>query len=257
MTKLATLALALSACVTTSDDAGLTLEHDAADRVAGTFERDGITVAFDLSLENGRHTAALRDANGAGLMTTTLDGAVQTSDVLDGRLIVSGIQNAPNPTIEGDRAASDELAARPEAAVMPDLFDALAAHGVASDLLDPQPEETQSIWDNGDGYFGFGRGEWKSFWSAGWGNGTTIYVRNPWPNAGRCAQIKLIPHSAAAMQYIFAYPSSQVATSSNPYGWTRKTVYWWGALFTVENAAQDTYVAGNNCGATDVLIAVR
>jgi hypothetical protein len=230
MNKLAYLALALSACTTSQGDTGLVLDRAEADSVAGTFERDGVTVQFELSRDGARHVAAFHDADGRGLMTTTLEGAMQTSN-----------------TIAGDAAASDELGARPEAALVPSLYDALADHGVDPDLLDPQPTKTQGVYDNGDGYFVFYPGESMNFWSASGWRHTYIGMKNEWPAWGACAAITATPYSAGSAMVVVSYP-----------GWENAVrPYWWGALFRVTNAAgAQWWPGGHYCQPTPVKVTV-
>jgi hypothetical protein len=247
MNRLASILLiSLAACATSSEDTGLTLDVQEADRVGGTYEAGGVAVAFDFSRGEDRHVLAFRSADGRPLITTTVEGAFQTTDVLGGRLVASGIANAPDPEIEGDRAAMAELNARPEAGLLEGLHEALVAAGIDEDLYQPRPAEPSGVYDYDGRYFLFYPGDTRDWLSAAGPSPTYIYVKNPWPTAGACAVVTAMPWGSGTGEYL----------AVAPYALQYKTVYWWGGAFAVRNWSVPSQWGGQYCQPAQVLIRV-
>ncbi len=219
-----------------SDLDPLTIDVREHDRVAGSFERDGVGLRFDFSRSGPRHVLAFRAGDGRALVTTTLDGSRQTTDVFDGRLVISGIPNQPNPTIVGDERAMEELQARPEAELLEALGEALAAADIDTALLQPTPEpaaapssrtETSGAglryetWSTG--HFYLGPNQSMTFLSAAGAWPTYIYLRKYTDNPGQIS-IWYSPLSGASGGFIH---NSNFGTTAYV------TKYWWGAAFNV------------------------
>lgn len=247
MTKLSTLALLLSitACTTESAE-GLQLDVADDTRVAGTYSHDGVAVAFDFSRDEYSHTLAFHAADGRPLITTTLEGAYQTTTVFDGELVASGIANAPHPTILGDRTAMERLHALPEAALLDGLREALMTEGVDETLLSPQPPEVQGVYDYDGRYYVFSPGDQQDWLSAAGANPTYVYAQNPWPTYGKCAVVRIEPWSPAAQDLIVVEPYSSAS----------KTGYWWGAIITVRNTGSIILWTGRRCESSSLLVRV-
>jgi hypothetical protein len=243
------LLVSLAACATNPEDTGLTLDVQEADRIAGTYEAGGVAVAFDFSRRDGRHVMAFHSADGRPLITTTVEGAFQTTDMLGGRLVASGIPNAPNPTIEGDRAAMAELNALPEAGLLEGLHGALIAAGVGEDLYQPRPADTSSVWNYDGRYYQFNPAESMDWLSAAGASPTYVHLKNPWPPTGACATVQLLPWPWTSGNYEYV--------SFSP-GWSPTTVarYWWGAVVTVRNLGISRVWGNQVCQPAPVLVRV-
>ena len=250
MRALAISLVSLTACSTAPSDNGLALDTADADHVAGTFTRDGVSLGFDFARADDRHDMAFVDADGAPLISTTLDGVYQTTRVFGDRFVAEGITNAPNPTMTGDRAAVGELHARPEAALLDELRDGLVAAGVDLDLLQPAPPEVQNLSNYDGRYFAFNPGDQMDWLSAAGAWPTYVYVKNPWPaNNGACAAVDLV-------QWGSPWPANDTIVADG-YHSTYHTEYWWGAGFTVKNKTSDSWQTNyRHCYPTSVLVRV-
>lgn len=180
------------------------LDVAETEHVAGTFEQDGAALVFDFAREGTRHTMTFHSSTIEPLVSTTLEGAYQSTSVLGGRLVASGVPNAPNPSIVGDQTAQDELDARPEAALLEGLHDALVDAGIDHELFQPTPPEVESISDAGGGYFYFAPGESLNWLSAAGASPTYIYVRTNHMEYGYygCVMVIADPWSGASDEYI-------------------------------------------------------
>jgi hypothetical protein len=226
MKLVATLcALPLVACATDSiGEDGLDLAITETDHIAGSYTEHGVSLAFDFHRGGERHVMTFHDADGNELVATTVEPPFQTTRILGGRLVASGIPNTPDPTITGDRDAQAELDARPEAGLLEGLHDHLAVLDIDPDLYAPEPPKLDSVYNYNGRYFLFGVDERKDFLSAAGASPTYIHAKNPWPNfPGYCGAVWLSPWSPASSDYMIV-PS---------WGSTSKTKYWWGAIFTV------------------------
>lgn len=249
MNKLIQLSLLfLGAACTTAPDDQLSLDVLDTNHVAGTYREGDVAIAFDFARDGDHHVKTFHSGEGDALLTTTLDGAFETTVVLGGRLQISGTATMPNPTVDGDASALDELHARPEAALLKGLRSALEAEGIDGDLLDPQPD-VQGVYDVGNNFLLFEPGDSMLFWSLGWGMYTSVHVWNPWSSS--CAFVNIVPYAAAPSQFVIATPPS-----GQFWGYGRRDVTWWGALFRVENAATNRNIAGHSCRPAQVLIRV-
>jgi hypothetical protein len=235
------LLLSLAACTATEQDPALAVDVQDVDHVSGTFAADGLAIAFDFSRQGDRHVMAFHGADGRALVTMTLDGALLTTNVFDGRLVASGIANAPNPTIEGDRAAMEELHALPEAGLLEGLHDALVAAGIDQDLFLPKPPPVSSVFDYDGYYFAFWPGESNTWFAYNWTQRIRIWHR--WPVAGTCAAVRLDP----GPQFLVVQPYWQVVAT---------TKYWWATLFSVHNMGVPTAWGSSTCRPASILVHV-
>jgi hypothetical protein len=237
--------LALAACTASSESTAPTLDLDTndANHVGGTYTADGVTVAFDFSRDQDLHRFEFRASDGSPLITTTLEGAEQTMHVLGDRLVVSGIANAPDPTLVGDESAMDDLQERPEAALLDGLRDALADAGVDSEVYAPEPPKVSNLYDRGNGYYRFFPGDWKTWLSAAGAWPTYIYLQNP---TGRCALVDVMNMTTWDGPFL----------AVDPYGKRNHTVYWWGALMRIRNVDYSAWFEGRTCGGATVDIRV-
>ena len=244
MQRLSALFIALAACTQPSAGDGLTLDTFEPGHVAGTFARDGVAVAFDFARTGTHQVMAFHALDGRPLLVTTLDGPSQTTDILGGRLVVSGITNTPNPTIVGDRDAQDELLALPEARLQEPLHAALVAAGVDAALYEPQQPEVANLSNYDGRYFAFSPGDYNTWITAGGASPTYVYVKNPWPQ-GQCAAIKLYHPWGTQDLVVDAWQS------------TYTTLYWWGALLDVYKYAYKVDEYGNrHCTPAVLLVRV-
>jgi hypothetical protein len=157
---------------------GLALTVQTADRVEGTFLRDGHTLAFLLSTTEAGHLALLSDQAGNPLVETTFEGGIEDSSLLGGKLRLKGPVDAAEPASEGDPRTLEELIA--------DLKDALRTAGVDPSFFsvsDPSapggasPGLVTKKWLQTDGNWHLNCGEYNDFptWTFwGW---TTIELR--------------------------------------------------------------------------------
>ncbi len=222
MTKIGLLSAALLAACTTSESSSgpLQLDVEDRDRVHGTYEIDGVAIEFDIERTDQFHRTSLLTADGRELITTKLEGTLQTTSVLDGKLVASGMPNAPNPTIVGDEAAMEELSVLPEATLLESLPDALLAHGVDESLLRPKLPEVSSVSDAYNGYFWFEPGGTNRWLSAAGAWPTYVYLRTF--NDDSCSAIMLLE----ANDQLVAPPNS----------WRYRTKYMWGGFLTIVNS---------------------
>lgn len=221
---LSLVALISFAACTDSVQNGLAFEVQDSDLIAGTFTQDGVVLEFEFARAGDRHTIAFRDASGRPLVETTLEGITQTTRVLDGKLVASGIPNQPDPTIEGDLDAQTELDALPEAALVGPLHDALVEAGIDEDLFAPQPADVAGVYDYDGRYFAFNPGDSRVFLSAAGASPTYIYLKNSMPRYPlNCASAYFTNLASYAWDYMIAWP----------YQSTYKTRYWWGATFRI------------------------
>jgi hypothetical protein len=145
---------------------GLEVDTDTPTVTQGRYTRDGATVGFRVALEGGARTIEIRSTTGETLLESTSDGTTETDYFFGGRLTVTGPIGSPEPMFDGDRAAFDELAARPEAGAIRNLRDALAAANARSlrDIAQPASASTTSqlMWNSGP-YWYLNGGEERSF----------------------------------------------------------------------------------------------
>jgi hypothetical protein len=235
------LLISLAACTATEQDPALALDVRDADHVSGTFAADGLAIAFDFSRQGDRHVMAFQGADGRALITMTLDGALLTTNIFDGRLVASGIANAPDPTIEGDRAAMEELHALPEAGLLEGLRDALVAAGIDQDLYLPKLPPVAGVYDYDGYYFAFWPGDSNTWFAYNWTQ--TIKIWNRWPRAGACAAVRLDP----GPQYLVVWPYSQTV---------KTTYFWWATLFSVHNFGIPTAWGSTTCQPASILVHV-
>lgn len=147
---------------------GLEVDADSATSTEGRYARGGATVAFRVTSEKGARTIVIRSTDGAPLLESTSDGVKETDRVFGGRLTISGPIGSPEPTFEGDRAAFDELAARPEAEAVRHLKEALDAAKVRATRVETKPATpittgTKPQMFNSGAYWYFNGGEERSF----------------------------------------------------------------------------------------------
>jgi hypothetical protein len=222
---LAASLIALAACADAPSDALHFDVHDA-DHVAGTFAHDGVSIGFDIARDAEHHVIALTAADGSPLVTTTTEGAIQTTDVLGGRLVMSGVPNMPSPTITGDRDAMAELDERPEAAALAVLGDQLRASEVPQALLAPETAPVAG-YGEADPFTGFYSLLYNQqsvvFLSKPFDLPTYIYLKKlyntQWP-----ATVWIKPWSAAGSFFMTANTWQRDETVM---------VRWWGAAFEV------------------------
>ena len=240
---LSSLTLLLVACANQPDvesrpGSPLTIDILEDDHLAGTFEHSGALLAFDLARTAEGGVTTFRDSRGHALMTTTVQGGEQVTSILDGRLVVRGTVGDPDPVFEGDRAALDELAATPEAALVPELRDALVAQDIDLERYALRPGFDPLIWDNGDGSFFFYPGETNSWLSATFGLPTYVDIWNHNPYG--CAEVRLLQWGWKRNTLVVPAGRSM-----------RATLYWWGAHFVVENV-----YSSNLCPPSNVSVRV-
>ncbi|MCW5801391.1 MAG: hypothetical protein KIT31_03195 [Deltaproteobacteria bacterium] len=216
---------ALVACTDAPSDA-LHFDVRGADHVAGTFSHDGVAIGFDIARRADHHVIALTAADGSPLVTTTTEGAVQTTDVLGGKLVMSGIPNMPSPTITGDRAALAELDARPEAAALELLGDELRASDVPQALLAPETTPVAGYGEADPIYGGYAilyNQQHTVFLSKPFDLPTYIYLKKMY-NTQWQAQVWIAPWSSATSFFLTA----------NTWGREESAMRrWWGAAFEV------------------------
>jgi hypothetical protein len=231
MTRFAAAVLALAACTSSTDD-GLALEARTADRVAGTFAQDGVSIAFEFSRDGDQHVLQFTRPDGSPLVTTTIDGALQSTDVFGGRLVIAGVPNLPDPSIIGDESAMEELQALPEAELLEGLAVELAAADVDIELYQPPPPKIDGLTNTwATGYFVLTNNQSMTFLSAAGASPTYIYLRK-YSDYADHVTIWYAPQS---------YASSGFLRSEIFYGYDYTTKYWWGAAFNV------TCVSYYNC----------
>jgi hypothetical protein len=126
-----------------STEAGgtLTLTASTAERVIGTYTRDGITVAFDARRIDGQSSLLLRGTGGRVLVSTAGVGETRVVSFMEGRVTFEPPAVIAKPdamdlrpptdlAIDGDEAAFGELMATDEAAILPWLSRALGERGL-------------------------------------------------------------------------------------------------------------------------------
>ncbi len=147
MSKLATLVVSVAVLGGCLDHEGLAIEVNEPGHVAGRFSRDDVAVDFDIQREGDRYAMEFRAAEGAHLITTTLEGSFQSTRVLDGQLVFSGIVNEPEPAARGYRAAGHFYfigGIAPQVWVARSQISDMPVHGFASQDL------SQSTFDGTD-----------------------------------------------------------------------------------------------------------
>jgi hypothetical protein len=120
--------------VEVTDVDGLTLKI-LGNRVEGSFTRDEATIDFVIEGGDEIRTAVLTASDGSPLLESVAEAGHETVTVLGGRAVLSGDPRSPEPNIEGDRHAYDELRAMPEATCIRELHAALTEAGVDPVLL--------------------------------------------------------------------------------------------------------------------------
>lgn len=184
-TQFAVLSLSLAACADSAPESrpdGLDLEISASDHVAGTFTKDSVSLSFDFwaDRKGTTHVSTLETADGEHLMTSVLAGGMETINVLDGRLTISGRSGSVDPAVAGDPAAMAEMTDRLETKLLPELRIALSAQGIDDELHTPDAEKNPDagVFNPWDGYYHLAPGESRAFATWSFWYPTNVYVRN-------------------------------------------------------------------------------
>lgn len=221
-------ALTLGACVDGAPAEaeladGLTLEISRDNRVAGTFQREGLAIRFDLDRRgDGNRAARLATADGAPLLTAELARGIESVSFLDGRGQVSGPVGGAWTTQAGEADVFDAVNATPEFALVPYLKEALLDRGIDAGLVthDGRSPADPQWWDGYYDHLAYGQTMGFSSWA--FYNATTVVIaREEAPDTG---------YAAAWFQAGFA-PNEYV--SGHGFQYHRR--YWWGAWVTVGN----------------------
>lgn len=215
---------------------GLSVEEQAANGVAGTFERDGAAVRFRFSREGDTRSLVLTTRDGAPLVTSTYEAGLDTSVYFGGRAKAVGMVDE-EPRIEGERAAFDEIP-RSDARILPLLKEALIAAKVDRGLFAPDRADEaggvrpQSYYFNG-WYFLDGYDDSYSFFSwSFWGTTTVVMA-----NGGTNLSFGAIDWNAVDSGEVRAYVKAGCCAGESivSRGFTSISRQWWGAQITVFN----------------------
>ncbi|WP_437985166.1 hypothetical protein [Sorangium sp. So ce117] len=200
--------LGLGGCVVDNDapsaegmsSEGLTLTHETADRVEGTFHRREQTIAFELSVVPGGHRARIVDAAGAPLVETTYRDGVEDTTLLGGVARLRGAVDAAEPELEGDAHVFEQMSARPETSLIAELKEALRIAGVEPAFFSAvdapaQPGLTPQSWLDIQGNWHINCGEYHDFptwtfwgwttfelWPENYVASASLRVLTPWYN---------------------------------------------------------------------------
>lgn len=203
-------------------DDGLTLVTNDEDHVAGTLERDGSAIAFDLSREGSQHHVVITSASGAPILSSTLVSGVDTTVYFGGRATVTGQPRSDAPTQTGDATVFDDLNAMPEGQLIPKLHDALRAAHVDEDLfhLDTSGDLAPKAlldWVVLNPWNSVAFGSW-SFW------GTTRVTLGNYANySGGYYRARFQANTSSSSETVSGYGNGTYSRS------------WWGARITVTN----------------------
>lgn len=116
-------------------------------RIAGTYSTDAhARLDFAFEIDADVRTAMLRCSDtGAPLIESSLADGVETTTYL-GRLTIFGRPRDTNPRVIGDHSALADLAARPHAALLHPLRDALDHQHISRDLYAaPRPHGSTAV----------------------------------------------------------------------------------------------------------------
>ena len=196
-------------------DDGLAIDQQSTDHVAGTYH----SLAFDFASTHDTRTLALHAPDGHAIVTSTIADGVETVDVHDGKLVMSGAINALEPLVAGDMA--ELAAASDEAKVLPELRDALVAAGVDAELVSPARAVPDLYFNTSDGLWHLSPWDQKSFATWGLWYPTNVYVRNFGSNN-------------EWFYYATTFGNS-VSHYLSPSAAGQYVVYGWGSILTVYN----------------------
>src|SRR5258706_4467152 len=122
---------------------GLTLTEASQRRIAGTYEREGLRVTFEATLDGDHQMLRIAARDGRVLVTGSVSPDARVLSLMDGRMTYAraastssfaspapalATGDVPEPT--GDANALSDLINAPEAAVLPWLSRELGARGV-------------------------------------------------------------------------------------------------------------------------------
>jgi len=161
---------------------GLSLDVSTNEHASGSFERDSVVVRFDFSHDDVKSVAKITTVVGEPLIESTLERDLETTVLLGGRAKIVAPVGA-EPIERTGEEVSAELAARPEAQVIPLLKEALIAAGVDRHVFLSEPKTSKTtlgakgFW--GNGYYWMPYGDSYVFWSNGWFSPTTVVLANP------------------------------------------------------------------------------
>lgn len=225
-------------------DEGLTVVEQRADFVRGTFSRHDQTVRFELRTEQDAHLASIFDASGAPLLTSRLrDGVEET--VLLGKTKIRGAVDAAEPETGNDPHAFDALNAHPATKIIPELKEALHAHGIAPAMFSAQAKVESSgssvhttQWTDISGYTHLGYNEQRNYGTWAFWNYTTVEMRPE----GRYTAARLLALTGwSAPEYTGVI-----------YGTTYVRRQYWGVLLNVLNVAPP--VCNPSCPNTTLMV---
>jgi len=117
---------------------GLSLDSPSKDRVSGTYRRGSIGLVFESAKVGVASSVTLTALDGTELVRIVSDETSHVSYLMNKKLVVALPREGSDASVrlEGDASAADDLKARPEFALVPEMQRALADAGVAPDLLD-------------------------------------------------------------------------------------------------------------------------
>lgn len=210
---------------------GVTIAERTDEHVAGRFERDGAALTFDLSADRalGARRIVLRTIAGEHLYESTLDHGIDRSTYLGGRATSVG-RFGEEPVKSGDLSVFDELPARPEASLMPQLKVSLEAAGVPGELL-----SSPSATEGGLGTRIYGAGGSTSFPDNRW------YVMNAGTQVGFYSW-GFWATTAIRLQGFDNYHAVFGRAGTSQWFWSgsgQQTYYgqWWGGYVSITNTA--------------------